>query len=215
MNVPMHVFFKIVKPGKQRTVGVASIGRRLEAVTQFTQTGHGCANFFMFVDHAGDRLVQFPRRLATAQGYDRGKENLFLFHHVAGQLRLQSGENVKHFHQRRRVTSMHLRHALRHGVQPRQFAPQETMMDFDNVSRQIMRRQFGRVLSRSRLVSKFGFQLLHHCVGGDTLAFAGFAQRAATLATEVDIEGLENAGATWALSDQFADGALQKWSSYR
>ena len=110
---------------------------------------------------------------------------------------------------------MHLRHALRHGVQPRQFAPQETMVDFDNVSRQIMRRQFGRVLSRSHLVSQFGFQLLHHRVGGDTLAFAGFAQRAATLATEVDIEGLENAGATWALGDQFADGALQKWSSCR
>ena len=85
MNVPMHVFFKIVKPGKQRTVGVASVGWRLEAVTQFTQTGEGCADFLVLVDHAGDRLVQFPRRrLATAQGYDRGKENLFLFHHVAG-----------------------------------------------------------------------------------------------------------------------------------
>jgi len=88
-------------------------------------------------------------------------------------------------------------------------------MDLNDVGGQFVRRQVGGILRRHGLVRQFGFELLDHGVGGETLTFAGLAQGASALAAEVDVEGLEDARAPGPFGDEFADGTFEQRGSKR
>jgi hypothetical protein len=216
VNVAVEVFFEVVESGEERAVGVAGLGRGLEDVGQLAQPGEGFAGVVVFVEHAGEGAIQGNEAAFSGCEFGDGwEEDFFLLHQVGGEFFLEVAEDVEDFKERLGVTTVNASYPLGHGVKAWEFAPEIGVVGLHDVGRQLVRGQVGRVLSGGRFVGEFGFELLDDGVEGNALAFAGFAEGASTLATEIDAEVLEYAGAAGAFGNEFAHGAFPERGSSR
>ena len=87
---------------------------------------------------------------------------------------------------------MHIGNPLCHRMEARQLLSQEFMVGLNDVFRQFVRRQLGRVEFRSALVGQLSFQLIHYQIHRDLFALAGILQRPAALAAKIEPQTLEN-----------------------
>lgn len=105
---------------------------------------------------------------------------------------------------------MHLGDALRHRLKARQFASEKGVMPGDDVIGELGRRKFCRIVSLAGRLARLGLKLFDHCLQRHGTSPTGFGQSGASLATEVDAEGLEYPGTARSFGDQFADSAPGK-----
>lgn len=96
MDMPVKILLEIGEPREERTVGVARIGRRIVTAGEFMQACKRRSCIIMLVEHARDRAIKAHRaRLSAAHRRNRGKEDLFLLHHVAVEFGLQTAIDIK------------------------------------------------------------------------------------------------------------------------
>lgn len=212
----VEVIFEVMEPGEEGAVGVAGFVRGLEAVGQFAQPGEGFAGVIVFVEHAGEGAIKGNE--ATFPGCEFGdgwEKDFFLFHQVGGEFFLEVAEDVEDFEEGLGMTTVNVGYPLSHGMKTGEFAPEIGVVGLHDMGRQLVRGQVGRVLGGGRFIGQLGFELLDDGVEGDALAFAGFAEGSSALATEIDAEVLEYAGAAGAFGNEFAHGAFPERGSSR
>ena len=156
-------------------------------------------------ERAQDFLQDLFTKLATQpERYDRARPFQTWLFSVANNM----CKNAYRHEAVVREAAMHLRHALRHHVQTREFLPQESVMLLHDVVRQCRRRQLGWIEIGDLVSVLLGFELLQNAFERDTAPFACLAQGASALAAEIDLEILEDSRASGTFGDEFAHRAV-------
>lgn len=191
----MEFLLQLGEAREERPVGVAGALGRVEAVRERPQAPEGLAGILVLVHHAGDGSIDGQDDGVSGGGCpDDGEEDLFLLVEVPAQFRLKSQEDVADLEQRGCPCAVHLGDADGHGAEPGQLGPEWDMVSGLDVVREFWRREQGGVGFRVRGQLRFAFDLPGHRLGIEAAVPAGITERPTSLAAEVDLEALEDAG---------------------